>query len=288
MTYKQILQIENYITEIESLRNLQIDSEELFNRAETLDKKIASSVKGYSPRGVDWDNASTYLIDSCYYDSKLIKNYLSIMSASLTSILNSIAIYPLICEIREDIQEGENLDDEDKAYYITKISEKYSNCISFSKGVQNLVQNTLAEKWVDENTVDSLHGAVLEKLRLYLHDLCSSQEKSRQNKKTTPQINVVQNNNQSNNQQFAVDFKVSVEECYKSLDDCETLSQNETDEIKKQLDEIQNLLKDKKGKKKTIKEKLSSMLKWVADKGTDAMIALLPTLVSILTNLQAG
>ena len=210
------------------------------------------------------------------------------MKAALTSILNSITIYPLICEIRNDIQEGENLDNENKAYYIAKISEKYSNCISFSKGVQNLVQNTMAEKWVDENTVDSLHSAVLEKLRMYLHDLCTSQGKSSQNKKATPQINVVQNNNQSNNQQVTVDFKVSVEECYKSLDDCETLSQNELDEIKKQLEEIQDLQKDKKGKKKTIREKLSSMLKWVADKGTDVMIALLPTLVTVLTNLQVG
>lgn len=72
----------------------------------------------------------------------------------------------------------------------------------------------------------------------------------------------------------------------KSLDDCETISQEDILEIKK-LEDIQELMKDKKGKK-TIRDKISSALKWVADKGTDAMIALLPTLVMVLTNLQVA
>lgn len=282
MTFKQILQIENYITEIECLRNLQNDGEELFNCAETLDKKIASSVKDYSPKGVDWDNASTYLIDSCYYDSKLIKNYLSIMSAYLQGILNGLTNYDELCSVREDISYGSRIGDRYRLNFVVEKVGRYTNKIKFSNEIISFVNGLKEKAIIDETLLNIVYGSVMSSLQKYLQDLLSDKPQVVQHTSNSPTVNVYQNNTQSIN----LNLDISIENCLKDLDDCETLSRHEINEIKKQLDEVQTLLKDKKGKKKTIREKLATMLKWVADKSTDAMIALLPTLVAILQNIK--
>lgn len=134
----------------------------------------------------------------------------------------------------------------------------------------------------EEDKTEEIFNALIGVLNLYLENLCTSIEIKTEDK--TPTIQVV--NNKTNTQTLTLNLEISIENCLKELDDCETLSQEEISKIKEQLEEIQELLKDKKGKRKKIREKLSSALKWVADKGTDAMIDLLPTIVMILTNLQ--
>lgn len=284
MTYKQILQIENYITEIESLRNLQIEGEELFNSAQTLDNRIASSVKDYSPKGINWDDAKILLIDSCYYDSKLIKNYLSIMSAGLQGILNGLSNYDELCYVREDISYGSRIGDRYRLNFVIEKVGRYANKIKFSNEIISFVNDLKEKAIVDETLLNIIYSSVMSSLEKYLQDLLLDKPQVVQQKSSSPMVNVYQNNTQSVN----LNLDISIENCLKELDDCESLTQLEIDDIKKQLDEIQTLLKDKKGKKKSIREKIASMLKWVADKGTDVMIALLPTLVTILTNLQVG
>lgn len=50
--------------------------------------------------------------------------------------------------------------------------------------------------------------------------------------------------------------------------------------------EIQKLLENKRGNKKSIREKIKDALKWIAEKGTDVMIAVLPTVITILNNIK--
>lgn len=99
-------------------------------------------------------------------------------------------------------------------------------------------------------------------------------------------VSVEQNQNNSQAQNFSADINISIQNCLKDLDDCETLDEKELFDIKTQIEEIKRLLEDKRGKKKAIREKIASILKWVADKGTDAMISVLPALISTLNLIK--
>ena len=130
----------------------------------------------------------------------------------------------------------------------------------------------------------SYFNGIIQKLELYLNEICEEKKPvKRQTQEKQTVVNVNQNVNQK--QETNVNITISFEDCFKALDDCETLDDVETQQIKAQLEEIQGLLKDKKGKKKSIKSKISSCLKWVAEKGTDVMIAVLPVLLQSLQGL---
>ncbi len=64
------------------------------------------------------------------------------------------------------------------------------------------------------------------------------------------------------------------------------MEKKDIEELKEMLGEIEKLLKDKKGQKKTIRQKIGNVLKWIADKTTDVMIAVLPVLLQSLEMLS--
>ncbi len=55
MTFREFIQIERYIQEMQRLKELRKDNVQLGNAAKTLDAKILSSVKGYKPQGISWN-----------------------------------------------------------------------------------------------------------------------------------------------------------------------------------------------------------------------------------------
>ena len=133
---------------------------------------------------------------------------------------------------------------------------------------------------------DAIFKGVIQKLNLYLTEICEEKKVVRtQSQFKQPIIQVNQNQNVNQNQETNVNISFLFEDCFKALDDCETLDEIETQEIKAQLQEIQELLKDKKGQKKSIKSKIASILKWIAEKGTDVMITVLPMLLQSLQGL---
>ena len=99
-------------------------------------------------------------------------------------------------------------------------------------------------------------------------------------------IKVEQNQNNTQTQYSSIDIKLSIENCLKDLEDCESVSEEEISEIKGQMAEIQKLLENKRGNKKSIREKIKDALKWIAEKSTDVMIAVLPTVITILNNIK--
>ena len=109
--------------------------------------------------------------------------------------------------------------------------------------------------------------------------------KTSSNVKTT-NINVTQTQNNNQVQTTDVNLNLSIENCLKDLEDCESVSEEEISEIKVQMAEIQKLLENKRGNKKSIREKIKDALKWIAEKGTDVMIAVLPTVITILNNIK--
>lgn len=57
MTFRELVQIEKYIQEINNIKRLSISGDELRVRGNILNGQISSSVKGYAPKGINWNDA---------------------------------------------------------------------------------------------------------------------------------------------------------------------------------------------------------------------------------------
>ena len=244
MTYAQIEQIENFISQLNLLE--QKNPDDGYNYAHEIDNlndQIIVSVKGYDSSRIDYDKAyvENYHTHSGYYDTDKLKNIIKIMRSSLQAVLNAEPLYPKICELRSDIKESENVAEGDELYYIAGIVEKYSNTIKFSESAKKLAGCFIDGNGVDDFIARSIFEAVVNNLKLYLKSIDgeNAQVKLPDNK-----VTVVQNNNQSNYQNVAVSIDLSIENCLKDLDDCETLSGQELESIKNQLEEKTQLLED--------------------------------------------
>ena len=292
LTYKQIEQIEKYLSEINDLSDIaNIDSEDLYDESFLLGEKIEASNVGYKNNTPDWSSCYTCFNGVTEYFDYAILQALSIMKAALTGILDSIPHYAKICEIRKDIIRGKNISNlYEQHKFIAEISVKYEGQIDFGKTVQDLISHSYQVS-AKINSISSCFNGVISRLEFYLNETALGNTSVRQHASDdrTTHINVVQANNQSVSQSVEVSF----DNCIKDLEDCETLKEEELNEIKEQLAQIQEMLQDKKGKKIKIRDKISALLKWTADKATDVMIALLPLIKphckvcnTICTNVQ--
>lgn len=280
-TYLQIKQIEDYIKEAKGVRNnTELKTEKRYSFAKSLDAKIRSLGFNNIELPFTWFSMEV----SKEYSDDEINNNLYVIETSLQGILNSIPYYADLCAVRKDIQRGKQIKESKKAEFIIEISVKYGDKINFGKVVQDYIKKQDELITLGTDNTKAIFNGVLQKLEFYLNDICNVKTKNNAAKNSAKTvINVQQSNNQSVSQK--IDF--SFEDCFKSIDDCETINKEEIEELKAQIEEIQELLKDKKGKKNAIKKKLQNLLHFVADKGTDVMIALLPIITSIVQNLHA-
>ena len=285
MTYREFLQIEKYITEIEALKKMNIDGNQLQLKAENLNNRILSNIKGYKPQGLSWYSAYVNLSDglggysSINYNRDQICNLMDIMQATLQGILNSLPYYDEICDLGKDISYGHNISNSTKSKcdFIVEKVKKYSRNIKFAQPIINARDSLLAGDKLSEEQLDTVFRTLLLDMEEYRKSLLDDKRDLKEVISTPVLVKVEQTQNNSQVQNVATDLNVSIQNCLKDLDDCETLSEQELSDIKAQLDEIKQLLADKRGKKKAIKEKISAILKWVANKGAGVMIAILPT-----------
>ena len=281
MTYKQIELLEGYIQNIEELKDAPtLKGKDYFNSAKTLDKIIAAGVKEYCTN-INWNDVSFYDASKMQYvyNDDTTRGYLEIMKHAIQGVLFACPNYKKICAVREVIFEGENIKkDEDKNKFIIKIATQYNGCIEISKAVQSYVQKSIEGTWIEEETTGPIFNALLGQLRIYLDELCI--EKKENNNTKSPSITMIQQ--QQNSQSVTNTISITIEDCIKDLSDCFDVEDNEAEQIKKQLLEIKELLKEKRGNGKSIRNKIASILKWVADKSSAAMIAILPTLMNFL------
>ena len=281
-TYLQIKQIEECAKEAKGFRkSTELGNEELYRLSKTLYAKVQSL--GYTEIVLpfSWDKLDGNIVYQQYDDNK-VKENLYVIETSLQGILNAIPYYSDLCSVREDIQRGKQIKESKRAEFIIEISVKYSDRINFGKIVQDYVKKQDELIILGTDNTKAIFNGVLQKLEFYLNYICNENPKQNTSKsKGDININVHQSNNQSVTQ--AID--ISFDDCFKSLDDCETINKEEIEDLKNQIAEIQELLKDKKGKKSTIKDKIRNILRFVAEKGTDVMIALLPAITSVVQSL---
>lgn len=288
MTYQQIELIEGYITRAKFIKGSGLSGEQLYNESVSFEKEVKSSGTGYLGLYINWDDIEKwdgYNDENGPYhtfDYQKIQTNLEAVISELNGLLIAIPNYKLISDIREDEKRSHSISDSKKYDFILEMVAKYDGKISFGKVVWDYIKD---DGIVISSNTDPIFNGVVEKLKIYMQELCEEKKPASVNRgksnSTTININQQQQNTQTQtaNQTVSVTF----EDCFKSLDDCETLGKKESDKIKEQISELQELLEDSKGKKRIIREKVSSILKWIADKGTDVMIAVLP---SILAGLQ--
>lgn len=287
MTYQQIELAEKYIARAKYIKDKSnYPAEFLHSESNTLDTEAKASGIGYKGDCIDWRDAVEWSEGECYYNIEQIKRILDTIIAELNGLLIAIPYYGLLCDIRKDIKRGNQTKNSKKFNFVVEMVTKYDGKISFGKVVLDYIKD--GDLVLSSNTEPIFNG-VAEKLKIYMQELCEEKKTARSNsgKSTTTNINI--NQQQQNTQTATANQTVSVtfEDCFKSLDDCETIHENkaELNEIKQQITELQNLLKDSKGKKIMIREKISSLLKWIADKGTDVMTAVLPVVLAGLQKL---
>ena len=278
MTYQEILQAEEYLKAIKGLRNNNsLNGKNYYEQAKTLDAKISSSFSSYQPKGYTWSGISYKINESDRY----VDDALDVMYDCLQSLLNRTDNYFEIKKVYADIKKGKSVGQKGKTAYIVEMVTKYSDVVKFDKTVQDYIkEQTTLLSFDTTNLTDPILQGIIAKLERYADELSKGKKNPKQSSSKTTQINMIQQNMQSQTQVMNVSF----EDCFKALDDCEKIDEAELKEIKDKISEIETLLKDKKGKKKTIREKISSILKWLADKTSDVMIAVLPYLLQALQN----
>ena len=213
-------------------------------------------------------------------NNDMIDKNMYALEIALQDKLNALSYYNEYKNIRDDIINGKKTKEKNQSNFIIQMSIKYNGKIDFGKAVQEYVKKS-DDFCIFDNTKAIFNG-VLQKMQLYLDDVCN-EKTTKKATKSEPKtvVNVNQNNNQTVNQ----NTEVTIEHCFKSLDDCESISEEEIKKLKEQISEIEELLKDKLGKKKTVKEKIGNILKWLGDKTTEVMIATLPTIMQLLSKV---
>lgn len=123
---------------------------------------------------------------------------------------------------------------------------------------------------IDENkTTEEHEQREIEKLRLQVELAKESSAVHNHN------INNVENKNIINNT-----MNISFEDARKTINDMSSLSENEIEEIQSKINALEEIVNSKESKSKKW-SKAKDIIKWVADKGVDVGIALLPLILKI-------
>lgn len=172
--------------------------------------------------------------------------------------------------IEEDIvncnEQIENGSPETRYELMRKLTSKYDSIITdFSKG--------LHDTWYDDKGTQKLKNIKILKEKLLLFkamDYRNSFDKS------TPQVEIHNSNTNSN----IIDINISFDEARQTVENMSALTDSEIEEILHKINDLEKIVqsKDRKSKKW---ENSKEIIKWIADKGVDVGIALLPLLLQI-------
>ena len=190
------------------------------------------------------------------------------MMAELNDILEK--------DIMESKRQLENDLVEEVYTFLNKIEGKYDGIIdNFRNGLSaNYDEDcyTLNIKFVKANLT-----LLKEKMEMFLAMGCKNlYKKDNLSRDNVP--NVLINNSNSNSN--VIDINISFDEAREAIEKMTALPDSEVDEILNKISELEKIVQssDRKTKKW---ENAKGIIKWIADKGVDVGIALLPLLLQI-------
>ena len=296
MTYREFLQIEKYITEIEALKKLNIDGNQLQLKAENLNNRILSNIKGYKPQGLSWYSAYVNLSDglggysSINYNRDQICNLMDIMQATLQGILNSLPYYDEICDLGKDISYGHNISNSTKSKcdFIVEKVKKYSRNIKFEQPIINARDSLLAGDKLSEEQLDTVFRTLLLDIEEYRKSLLDDRRDLKEaiNQPQQNIFNLITNGgsasaNASASAQVNVDISVQIEQTIEKVKEA-CLSPEEEAAILGKLDELKGIAKVKNIR--TRWDKVKGVFKWLAEQSLQVAGWLVP----LVSNLIAG
>ena len=294
MTEKQIEQLIEFRKAVVGIRNnKQLIGEEYYNCLTNLNSRIQSAIIEYKPIGLSFSSARISQLyesmklghDVYIYNDEELDRCADVMLATIDGIIARIPNYDHICHVRDDIKRAKNTPAKRRKEVVVELVSKYSGIIKFDKTVLDFAKPEDPFSLKEDQSHAILQG-VIGRLEIYLTSLSTEKKPKTSAAVKTTNINVSQTQNNNQVQITDVNLNLSIENCLKDLEDCESVSEEEISEIKAQMAEIQKLLENKRGNKKSIREKIKDALKWIAEKGTDVMIAVLPTVITILNNIK--
>ena len=155
-----------------------------------------------------------------------------------------------------------------------EIDSKYQSCIlNWHQGLNEAMFPKGGQPFFDYYYLKESRDDILENLKLmksklsvYLYGMNAISIPE----PPTTNVNVTTN----------VNLSITFEQVRSQIEDMTSLTDEETQEIKSKLDELEKIV-NSKDKKKTKWEKAKSILVWLADKSFDVGMALLPLLLKI-------
>lgn len=171
----------------------------------------------------------------------------------------------------------------DKYEFIQQVFGVYDN------EIENIHSGLDMYRWGHDGKTPDYDGDIIkikEKLINYKDNL-EMEEKKRKDELELARlgqnnINLSANANNSNN----INISVTLEQAIKNIEQIpeEIMSKDEKDDLEDKLSGIDAAVKS--GKKEKAKEKIAGVLKFLADKGADALIAMLPYLGQMAGMIQ--
>ena len=288
MTFRELLQIESYIQEVQNLKDQKMSDIQYGNAARTLDAKILSSVKEYKPHGISWNSALMYNRGRPYsYNAGIVCNFLDIMVAALQGILNSIPYYDEICDLRKDMSYSHGIigDSKCKKEFIIEKTIKYSSNIKFEEAAYAAREKLLAGDEVGEEQIDSIFSSVVADIEAYCRSLFEEKRDLKEVvQPTNPHVQIIASGgnaaaNASASAQVTVDISVQIEQTIEQVKEA-CLKPEEEAAILAKLDELKGISQEKN--KRTKWDKIKGIFKWLAEQGLQVAGWLLPLIYQIM------
>lgn len=184
--------------------------------------------------------------------------------------------------ISEDIEKIDSINTmtyvEKKDFYI-ELTSKYNNMISnFGNGLYGYYRKS---DFYDEDIDVKSLLTNFKKIQAMLCTFKANDFKNFEEENNHyPLINNAVTSNNTNNNSNLTNINISFEEVRKTIQNMDNLNDNELSEILSKIDEIESIIQSNDTKRNKW-NKLKSFLIWLADKGVDVAIAILPLLLKI-------
>lgn len=168
----------------------------------------------------------------------------------------------------EEYLKSDSAEEADK--FIEKIESKYCGIIdNISSG---LIANFDSSYNLDLKNIKMNITILKEKMEVFVAMGC----KNLFGNGNHPNVQINNSNSNSN----VIDISISFEEARKNIENMTALPDSEVEEILSKIEELEKIVQSKDRKTKKW-ENAKGIIKWIADKGVDVGIALLPLLLQI-------